>query len=113
MDIDKYQKTIQKYDLFEATDDALAPAFIAKVLGLTGEAGEVAEKFKKIIRDKNGVISKEDKDAIKKELGDVLWYTATISRYLDIPLSEVANTNLEKLESRQKRSKLHGEGDER
>lgn len=113
MNFNEYQKTIKKYDFFEATDNVFAPGFIAKILGLTGEAGEVAEKFKKIIRDKDGVISKEDKDAIKRELGDVLWYTATISRYLDIPLSEVANTNLEKLESRQKRNKLHGQGDDR
>ena len=113
MDFNEYQKTIKKYDFFEATDDVLAPGFVAKVLGLAGEAGEVAEKFKKIIRDKNGVISKDDKDTIKKELGDVLWYTATISRYLDIPLSEVADANLEKLESRRQRDKLHGEGDNR
>ena len=70
-------------------------------------------RAKKIIRDKDGVASDEDKDAIKKELGDVLWYIANISAYLDISLSDLAQTNLDKLESRYQRNLIHGEGDER
>lgn len=113
MGFDEYQKRAAKYDFFEATDDLLAPGFLEKVLGLAGEAGEAADKIKKIIRDKNGVASDEDRGAIAKELGDVLWYVAGVARYLNLPLSEVADGNLEKLESRYQRNKLHGEGDER
>ena len=83
------------------------------MLGLTGEAGETADKIKKIIRDKNGVISDEDRAAVVKELGDTLWYIAAISRYLGVPLSEVASINLDKLEGRVQRGTMHGEGDER
>ncbi|MBR5408863.1 nucleoside triphosphate pyrophosphohydrolase family protein [Candidatus Saccharibacteria bacterium] len=91
----------------------MAPAMMEKVLGLSGEAGEVADKFKKIIRDKGGDLSVEDKEAVVKELGDVLWYIAEISRYLDTPLSEVARKNLEKLYSRLDRNKIAGDGDNR
>ncbi|MBQ3470001.1 nucleoside triphosphate pyrophosphohydrolase family protein [Candidatus Saccharibacteria bacterium] len=91
----------------------MAPAMMEKVLGLSGEAGEVADKFKKIIRDKGGDLSVEDKEAVVKELGDVLWYIAGISRYLDTPLSEVARKNLEKLYSRLDRNKIAGDGDNR
>ena len=83
------------------------------MLGLTGEAGEAADKFKKIIRDKGGVISGMDKEEITKELGDVLWYVAMIAEYLGVSLAEVAEANIEKLESRWKRNKIHGEGDNR
>ena len=113
MEFDQYQKEIQKFDFFDATDDLKSAGFTEKILGLVGEAGETADKVKKIIRDKNGIADPDDKDALKKELGDVLWYLATVARYLDIPLSEVANNNIAKLNSRQKRGKLHGEGDER
>src|SRR5438309_4892833 len=67
------------------------------VLGLTGEAGEVAEKMKKIIRDKDSVVSEEDKLEMAKELGDVLWYLAVFANDLGVPLSEIAQTNLNKL----------------
>ncbi len=117
MEFDKYQDRATKYDLLVHDDavnnDLSDSAFIEKVLGLTGEAGEAADKVKKIIRDKDGIASSKDKDAIKKELGDVLWYIANISTYLDISLSDVAKTNLDKLESRYQRNRLHGEGDER
>ncbi len=113
MEFDEYQKKAKKYDFFEATTDLKDVGFIEKVLGLVGEAGETADKIKKIIRDKGGVASDEDRDLIIKELGDTLWYIAAISRYLDVPLSKVANTNIEKLESRYQRNKLHGEGDNR
>ncbi len=113
MDFDEYQKKAAKYDLAKVTADLKAVGFIEKVLGLTGEAGETADKIKKILRDKNGIASDEDYDLVIKELGDTLWYIASIARYLNVPLSEVANRNLKKLESRQKRNKLHGEGDNR
>ena len=113
MEFNEYQEKVKKYDLAEATSDLKAPGFIEKVLGLTGEAGETADKFKKILRDKDGVMSGEDKGAVVKELGDVMWYVASIARYLDVPLSEVAKNNLEKLESRMERNRLRGEGDER
>lgn len=113
MKFDEYQELAAKYDFFEATDDANQVGFLEKVLGLVGEAGETADKIKKLIRDKNGVVNDEDRAAIAKELGDTLWYLAGISRYLNVPLSEVAQGNLDKLESRLQRDKLHGEGDER
>ena len=84
-----------------------------KVLGLTGEAGETADKVKKIIRDKEGKFSEEDKREIVKELGDVMWYLAGIARYLDVDLSEVAEGNIEKLASRKQRGVISGSGDNR
>lgn len=82
-------------------------------LGLASEAGEVASKFKKVIRDKDGKIDEKAKRDIEKELGDVLWYVSQLSRELDITLERVAKTNLEKLMSREEREKLSGDGDDR
>ena len=113
MNFDEYQKKAAKYDLAKATDNLKDIGFIEKALGLVGEAGETADKIKKILRDKDGVVSDEDKELISKELGDTLWYVAAIARYLDIPLSEIASENIDKLESRYQRNKLHGEGDKR
>lgn len=113
MDFNEYQEKAKKYDFFEPENSLTSPGFIEKILGLTGEAGETADKIKKIIRDKGGIASKDDKSAIMKELGDTLWYLATLARYLGIPLSDVAETNIEKLESRVQRGTMHGEGDNR
>ncbi len=113
MDLDKYQKNIIKYDTFGQSKDLNSPEFIEKVLGLAGEAGEVTDKVKKIIRDKGGRANSEDITAISKELGDVLWYVASIARCLDLPLSKIASGNIDKLEDRYKRNKIHGSGDER
>ena len=82
-------------------------------LGLANEAGEVAGKIKKIFRDKGGVIEEADRQALKYELGDVLWYLTQICTELDLTLEEVAAANLEKLFSRQARGQIRGEGDER
>lgn len=112
MKFDEYQEKIVKYDTFSKCD-LKEVGFVEKVLGLTGEAGETADKIKKILRDKDGVLSDEDREAICKELGDTLWYLASIARYLDLPLSEVAEKNVAKLEDRYVRNKIHGAGDER
>ncbi|MBQ3280665.1 nucleoside triphosphate pyrophosphohydrolase family protein [Candidatus Saccharibacteria bacterium] len=112
MDMDKYQEQIKKYDTFSKCD-LKEVGFVEKVLGLTGEAGETADKIKKILRDKDGVVTDEDRSAIAKELGDVLWYLASIARYLDLDLSDVAKGNISKLEDRYQRNKIHGAGDDR
>lgn len=82
-------------------------------LGLVNEAGEVAGKIKKIFRDKGGTISEEDRQALKYELGDVLWYLTQICTELGLSLEEVAQANLEKLFSRLERGQIRGEGDYR
>lgn len=82
-------------------------------LGLLNEAGELAGKVKKILRDKNKEISPEDKKALIGELGDVLWYFAQICNELDITIEEVAEKNLDKLADRQNRGVLKGDGDDR
>lgn len=82
-------------------------------LGLVNEAGEFAGKVKKIFRDKGGVIAEADREALKQELGDVLWYMAQICTELDISLQEVAEANLTKLLSRLERNQIQGEGDNR
>ena len=82
-------------------------------LGLTGEAGEVADKIKKIIRDKGGVVSADDRIALAKELGDVLWYIANLSFELNLALDFVAKKNVEKLASRKNRGVISGSGDDR
>ncbi|GAC1499506.1 MAG: nucleoside triphosphate pyrophosphohydrolase family protein [Candidatus Saccharimonadales bacterium] len=83
------------------------------VLGINGEAGEVAEKLKKIIRDKNGQITDADKDELAKEVGDVLWYIAVFARDLGFSLDQIAEQNLSKLASRKARGVLGGDGDNR
>ena len=87
--------------------------FIYPALGLGGEAGEVLEKIKKILRDKHGEIDEEAREKLAKELGDVLWYVAQLCTELGLSMEEVAKQNLEKLFSRKERGVLHGEGDER
>jgi len=83
------------------------------LLGLVGETGEIAEKAKKIVRDKNSDFSQWDLDDLTKELGDTLWYLAVIADYFDIPLENVAQVNIAKLADRQQRSMLNGSGDNR
>lgn len=87
--------------------------FIYPTLGLAGEAGEVSEKIKKVLRDHNGIIDQAKKEEIEKELGDVLWYVAQIASELELSLDQVAKKNIEKLFSRKARSVLSGSGDNR
>ena len=82
-------------------------------LGLAGEAGEVAEHAKKAIRDDAGTVSDERRASMAKELGDVLWYVAQLASELGLDLDQLAEANLEKLLSRQRRGVLSGNGDDR
>jgi NTP pyrophosphatase (non-canonical NTP hydrolase) len=92
---------------------AMDGPIVYPTLGLVNEAGEVAGKIKKIFRDKGGKISDADREALKYELGDVLWYLTQICTELDLTLEEVAASNLEKLFSRLERGTIHGDGDNR
>lgn len=82
-------------------------------LGLVGEAGEIANKVKKILRDSGGVISNEHRVQLKKEAGDVAWYLAQLCTQLDVWLDQVCTENLEKLAGRAERGVLQGSGDNR
>lgn len=82
-------------------------------IGLNNEVGEFSGKIKKIFRDKNGLFSEEDKEALKLELGDVLWYFTQICTELGYTLEDVAEANLDKLSSRLERGTIGGDGDER
>ena len=109
MDWKEYSKRALAVSIYPNAGSNLAyPA-----LGLTGEAGEVAEKVKKIIRDQNGQLSEYNKQEIAKELGDVLWYLNALAFELGHDLEWVAEKNIEKLEDRKARGVLHGDGDNR
>jgi len=82
---------------------------IENTLGLVGEAGEVAEKIKKLLRDKTRFSSAD----IIKELGDVVFYATALANYYDANLQEVIETNIDKLDGREKRGTLGGSGDNR
>ena len=86
---------------------------IYPTLGLTGEAGEVADKVKKLIRDRDGVVDQSFTEDVALELGDVLWYVAQLATELGLSLDDVASANLRKLKSRSQRGTLGGEGDHR
>ena len=103
MTMDQYQKAAAKTAIYNSTHSILYPA-----LGLAGEAGEVANKVKKMIRDNNF-----DRQGIAAELGDVLWYVAALSRDLNLDLHDIAFQNLEKLYGRKARGTLGGSGDKR
>ena len=87
--------------------------FAYPTLGLVGEAGEVADKLKKVIRDNDGVLTDPVRDAVAKELGDVLWYLAVVAYEMDYDLDEIARMNIDKLNSRKERGVLSGSGDNR
>lgn len=108
MTLDEYQRHALETAIYPAESRIVYPT-----LGLTGEAGEVADKVKKVIRDGHRDFTPEKKAEIMKEIGDVLWYCATLSHDLGYSLEEVAQTNVDKLRSRMERNRLSGSGDNR
>ena len=106
---DAYQRESRKTWSLIHTDHPI----VYPTMGLVNEAGEVAGKVKKIFRDRDGEISEKDRQALKDELGDVMWYLAQICTELDLSLQEVAEANLVKLFSRLERGQIKGDGDNR
>lgn len=109
MDFTLYQSESRKTWGLVHTDHAI----VYPTLGLANEAGEVAGKVKKLFRDKGGEISADDREELKYELGDVLWYLTQICTELDLTLEEVAEANITKLLSRLERGTIGGDGDKR
>ena len=102
-DMDDYQKKAAETAIYSSKHAVIYPA-----LGLAAEAGEVANKVKKILRDGDF-----DRKAIADEIGDCLWYIAALCRDLNVSMNDVAKTNLYKLQDRQKRGVISGSGDNR
>ena len=105
MTFDDYQKLAAKTAIYSGRGSFSGLAYCT--LGLTGEAGEVANKVKKIWRDPG---TRESR-LLMKELGDVLWYLAEVASNLNVSLDEIAVENINKLSTRQQNNTLHGSGD--
>jgi NTP pyrophosphatase (non-canonical NTP hydrolase) len=112
MDFDQYQQAASVTALYPevGTGSQLALAYVG--LGL-GEAGEIQGKIKKIIRDDGGMVTDSTRTALVGELGDLLWYIAAVAWELSVPLGDVAERNVAKLQSRAERGVISGSGDHR
>ena len=113
MDFDEYQKKCSLTDVGTSAQDNLKPGWLYYVMGISGEAGELMEKVKKLFRDKQGIVDDEFKQDLIKEMGDYHWYSARLCDAFGIKYSEIPKQNTEKLLSRLERNKLHGDGDNR
>ena len=107
-DIDDYLLETDKTAIYPGANSRSLNEGTYLALGLVGEAGEVAEKMKKLIRDNS-----LDNDLFKKELGDVFWYLVRLCQWAGSNPSEILTSNVIKLRDRQSRNKLHGSGDSR
>lgn len=111
MDLNEYQFLTRKTAVYPDAHKRTPNGINYTLLGLLGEAGELANDWKKVIRgDKDPALAKEK---LRWEIGDVLWYVARLSEELGMKLEDVANANLDKLNDRQRRGTLKGEGSER
>ena len=108
MEFNDYQKEARATAIYADGHKVTYPA-----LGLASEAGEVAGKIKKVLRDKSGSFGPETIEAIGNELGDVLWYVAVLAADLGLSLDDIAARNVEKLRSRMARGTIRGDGDQR
>ncbi len=110
MTFDEYQKQAMT-TVFKEYEPVLGRSIMA--LGIAGEAGEVADKWKKILGYHDGVVTPEDVAELSKEVGDVLWYLAVFADMLGLKLDDIAQQNVEKLASRKQRGAIKGAGDNR
>ena len=108
LSLDDYQNLALETAIYPEEYRIVYPA-----LGLAGEAGEVADKIKKVIRDNNGNFTPTKCEEIAMEIGDVLWYCAVLANRIGYRLDTIGRMNYRKLKSRQQRGKLGGNGDNR
>jgi NTP pyrophosphatase (non-canonical NTP hydrolase) len=109
MEFSTYQQRAAETAIYPRNEEGLQLLYCA--LGLAGEAGEVANKVKKIIRDDGGQLTEDRRNQLLSELGDVLWYVAALATECQLTLGEVAIHNLDKLAARRVSNKLRGAGD--
>ena len=110
MTLDEYQEKALSTNINLADKKTV---FYDRMFGLVGEAVELADKVKKWIRDDKADWKKLDKEMMALELGDVLWYVATLADTMGFTLEEVGQQNLRRLKDRKQRGKLSGAGDHR
>ncbi len=108
--IDDYQMTTNASKVY---DVVINHSIVYPALGLSGEVGEFHEKIKKIFRDKGGKMTDADKQGLKLELGDIMWYVVVCAQTLGLKMSDVLEANLNKSKDRRQRNKVKGEGDNR
>jgi len=108
MTFEEYSEAAAETAIYPKTHAILYPA-----LGMAGEAGEVANKVKKIIRDGFDAQPETWREDLSSEIGDVLWYCAALAKDLNIPLSVIAAKNRDKLMARKKAGTIGGSGDKR
>lgn len=109
----EYQTETETTAVYPDAGEGTLDAVTYTTLGLAGEAGEVAEQIKKMLRDDDGELNDAREKKIVKEIGDVLWYAARLAAELDLDLDEIAVENLAKLQARKTNNTLHGEGSSR
>ncbi len=108
MDFNEYQNKAKQFAIYKEDYRLIYPS-----LGRASEAGEVCGKVKKILRDFDGYVYPEDKEQLKSEIGDVLWYIAALCSDLNLEMGVVASDNIAKLQDRKLRNKIQGSGDNR
>ena len=111
MDFDEYQQLAARTGFYGTEDRKYVLMYLC--MGIAGEAGEVIEKMKKVVRNDKGVVSEEKRQDIKKEIGDVLWYLSQLARALELSFGDIAASNIQKLADRAARGVIKSEGDTR
>jgi len=109
MDFNYYQNRARETAIYPN----MGSEFTYPALGLVGEAGEIANKLKKVIRDNSGILSDDVRESVSAELGDVLWYVAQLATEMGTDLNAIAQRNIDKLASRKERGVIAGSGDNR
>lgn len=110
MTLSRYQELSRRTAVYPGVGKG---SLVYPTLGLVGEAGEIAEKVKKILRDQKGAVNDQNREDLLKEIGDVLWYVAALASELQVDLQVIALLNLSKLDGRKNRGVLGGSGDDR
>ncbi len=111
MDFNEYEEKAKSTATYDGKNAEYVLMYLT--IGIAGESGEIAEKVKKIMRNHDGVITDEQREALKHEVGDVLWYLSQFSRALGFSFADAAEANLKKLEDRRARGVIKSSGDNR